>query len=212
MSISAQSHAKPILFRGKQPWLKPGMLIGGLVPLALLLLRALRGTLGADPVAIALNQLGLLALIFLVASLAATPLKLAFGVTWPIRVRRMLGLFAFFYATLHFMLYAVIDQGLAWSAIVQDVSKRGFITVGFVAWLLLIPLAITSTAAMTKRLGAARWKQLHRLSYVVGILAAIHFIWRVKRDLSQPAAYTVVLAALLLARLMSAEKKKIQRD
>jgi len=106
----------------------------------------------------------------------------------------------------------VIDQGLAWSAIVQDVSKRGFITVGFVAWLLLIPLAITSTAAMTKRLGAARWKQLHRLSYVVGILAAIHFIWRVKRDLSQPAAYTVVLAALLLARLMSAEKKKVQRD
>src|SRR5690348_18102180 len=86
------------------------------------------------------------------------------------------------YATLHFLLYAVIDQGLGWSAIVADVSKRGFITVGFVAWLLLIPLALTSTAAMTKRLGAKRWKQLHRLSYVVAILAAIHFIWRVKRD------------------------------
>jgi sulfoxide reductase heme-binding subunit YedZ len=210
MSTGAQASTKPILFRGKQAWLKPGLLIGGLIPLALLLLRAARGTLGADPVAIALNQLGLLALIFLVASLAATPFKLAFDVTWPIRVRRMLGLFAFFYASLHFLLYAIIDQGLRVSAILEDVGKRGFITVGFVAWLLLIPLAITSTAAMTKRLGAKRWKQLHRSSYVVGILAAIHFIWRVKRDLSQPVGYAIVIAALLLARLMSAEKKKLK--
>jgi sulfoxide reductase heme-binding subunit YedZ len=207
MSASAQS-ARPVLFRGKQPWLKPGLLIGGLLPLALLSLRAARGTLGADPVAIALNQLGLLALIFLVASLAATPLKLVFGVTWPIRVRRMLGLFAFFYASLHFLLYAVIDQGLAWSAIAADVSKRGFIAIGFTAWLLLIPLAITSTAAMTKRLGAKRWKQLHRLAYVAAIFAAIHFIWRVKRDISQPASYAVVLAVLLFARLPSALAKR----
>jgi sulfoxide reductase heme-binding subunit YedZ len=207
-STSSSTSARPILFRGKQPWLKPGLLIGGLLPLAWLLLRAARGTLGADPIAIALNQLGLLALIFLLASLAATPLKLAFDVTWPIRVRRTLGLFAFFYASLHFLLYAVIDQGLAFSAIVEDVSKRSFITVGFAAFLLLIPLAITSTAAMTKRLGAARWKRLHRLTYLAAILAAIHFIWRVKRDLSQPAAYAIVLAALLFARLMSGKKQQ----
>jgi sulfoxide reductase heme-binding subunit YedZ len=188
-------------FTGKQPWLKPGVLLGGLVPLALLCARAARGTLGADPIAVALNQLGLLALIFLVASLCATPLKLAFELTWPIRIRRMLGLFAFFYASLHFLLYALIDQGLALPAIVEDVQERAFITVGFAAFVLLIPLAITSTAAMTKRLGARRWKLLHRLAYVAAILAVIHFVWRVKVDLTQPVAYALVLAGLLFARL-----------
>lgn len=189
------------LFAGKHPWLKPGLLLGGLVPLAVLGVRAARGTLGADPIAIALNQLGLLALIFLVASLAATPLKLVLEWTWPIRVRRMLGLFAFFYACLHFLLYAVIDQGLALAAIAADIAERGFIAVGFGAFVLLIPLAITSTAAMTKRLGAARWKRLHRLAYLAAILAVVHFLWRVKIDLTQPAAYAFVLAALLFTRL-----------
>jgi sulfoxide reductase heme-binding subunit YedZ len=185
----------------KQPWLKPGIVLGGLVPLIVLCVRALRGTLGADPVAIAMNQLGLLALIFLVASLAATPLKVAFKLTWPIRARRTLGLFAFFYASLHFLLYTCIDQGLAWSAIVADVTKRKFITIGFAAYLLLIPLAITSTASMTKRLGARRWKRLHRLSYVAGVFAVVHFIWRVKQDLSQPATYAWALALLFAVRL-----------
>jgi methionine sulfoxide reductase heme-binding subunit len=200
------------LFSGKQPWLKPGLLLGGLVPLALLCLRAARGTLGADPIAIALNQLGLLALIFLVASLAATPLKLTFEWTWPIRIRRMLGLFAFFYASLHFLLYAVVDQGLALGAIGKDIAERGFIAVGFGAYLLLIPLAITSTAAMTKRLGAARWKRLHRLAYLAAILAAIHFVWRVKRDLTQPAAYALVLAVLLFARMRARSLARAQLE
>jgi methionine sulfoxide reductase heme-binding subunit len=198
------------VFSGKQPWLKPGVLIGGLIPLALLCVRAAQGTLGADPIALALNQLGLLALIFLLASLAATPLKLAFELTWPIRIRRMLGLFAFFYASLHFLLYALIDQGLALEAIGEDLRERGFIAFGFAAFLLLIPLAITSTAAMTKRLGARRWKLLHRLAYVAAILAVVHFVWRVKRDFTQPALYAVVLAVLLFARISARRRQSLR--
>lgn len=193
--------------KAKQPWLKPGVLIGGLVPLALLITRALRHTLGADPIAIALNQLGLLALIFLFASLAATPLKLMFGLTWGLRIRRMLGLFAFFYASLHVGLYVGVDQGFDLGAIVADVTERKFITAGFAAYVLLIPLAATSTQAMLKRLGARRWRRLHKLAYVSAVLAAVHFIWRVKLDLSQPAAYALVLALLFAIRLRTLERR-----
>src|SRR5688572_16510021 len=132
------------------PWLQPGVLIGALVPLVVLAVRAGLHTLGADPVAIALNQLGLLALIFLVASLAASPLKALFDWNWPLRIRRLLGLLAFGYAMLHALLYAVVDQGLAWAAIIEDVTQRKFITAGFAALVLLVPLAVTSTAGMLK--------------------------------------------------------------
>lgn len=189
-------------------WLKPGVLFGALVPLGLMLVRAARGTLGADPVAIAMNQLGLLALIFLLASLCATPLRILFGLAWPIRIRRLLGLLAFFYATLHFLLYVVIDQGLALPAILADITQRKFITVGFVAWLLLIPLAVTSNNALHRRLGAVRWKRLHRLSYVIGVLGVVHFVWRVKKDLSQPMAYATVLGLLFLVRIVQMRRKK----
>ena len=192
----------------KLPWLKPGVLIGALVPLAVLVTRAFLHKLGADPVAIALNQLGLLALILLVASLAATPLKIMTGATWPIRIRKLLGLLAFFYASLHFLVYALVDQGLALSAIVKDVTERKFITVGFAALLLLVPLAVTSTSGMLKRLGAARWKRLHRLVYLAALLAAVHFIWRVKKDLSQPAAYAIVLGLLLAVRVFEVQSRK----
>jgi methionine sulfoxide reductase heme-binding subunit len=191
------------------PWLKPGVLIGALVPLAVLVRSALRHALGADPIAIALNRLGLLALVLLLASLAATPLKLLFGVTWPIRIRKLLGLLAFFYACLHFSLYAVIDQGLALPAITKDVTERKFITVGFTALVLLVPLAITSTSGMLKRLGAARWKRLHRLVYLAAPLAAVHFVWRVKKDLTQPLCYAIVLALLLGVRLLPGRKRGV---
>lgn len=193
----------------KYPWLKPGIWIGALVPLALLIGRAAAGTLGADPIAIALNQLGLLALIFLLASLAATPLKLRYGILWPIRIRRLLGLFAFFYAALHVLLYAVIDQGLSPAAILEDVTERKFITAGFAAFLLLIPLAITSTSGMLKRLGARRWKRLHQLVYLAGLLASLHFIWRVKRDLTEPLAYALVLIGLLLVRMFAHARSRV---
>jgi sulfoxide reductase heme-binding subunit YedZ len=194
--------------KAKQPWLKPGVLIGALVPLALLVTRAMRHTLGADPIAIALNQLGLLALIFLLASLAATPLKLLFGLTWGLRIRRMLGLFAFFYASLHVGLYVCVDQGFDLGAILADVTERKFIAAGFAAYVLLIPLAATSTQAMLKRLGARRWRRLHKLAYVAAVLAAVHFIWRVKLDLSQPAAYALVLALLFAIRLKALERRR----
>src|SRR5215216_1821047 len=119
--------------RGPLPWLKPAVFAGSLMPLAALGIRACRGTLSADPIAYVLNQLGLLTLIFLIATLTLTPLRKLFGWTWPIRIRRMLGLFAFFYATLHFLTYAVVDQGLNVAAIWQDISKRNFILVGFLA-------------------------------------------------------------------------------
>ena len=183
------------------PWLKPGVFVGALTPLAAILLRAWRGELGANPIAQALNQLGLVALVFLVAALACTPLKTLFGWTWPIRLRRMLGLFGFFYGLLHVSTYTVLDQVLDWQAIWDDVTKRKFIFVGFAAFVLLVPLAATSTSGALKRLGYARWKRLHRLAYVAPLLGVIHFTWRVKRDVREPVAYAVVLGALLLVRL-----------
>lgn len=183
------------------PWLKPAVLTGAMVPLAAIVMRAWQGALGADPIAQALNQFGLLALVFLVAALACTPIKSALGWTWPMRIRRMLGLLAFFYASLHVFTYAVLDQGLAWHAIWDDVVKRKFIFVGLATFVLLIPLAVTSTNAAVRRLGYARWKQVHRLAYVAPMLAVIHFILRVKRDEREPMAYAIVLAALLMFRV-----------
>jgi methionine sulfoxide reductase heme-binding subunit len=183
------------------PWLSRGVLLGALAPLALLIANAARGTLGADPVAIALNQLGLLALIFLLASLTMTPLRIAFGVSWPGRIRRLLGLLAFFHASLHVLLYVVVDQQLGLRAILEDIAERPFITAGFAAFVLLIPLAATSTAAMVRRLGGPRWRRLHRLAYLAAILAVMHFVWRVKSDLTQPFAYAAVLGLLFAIRI-----------
>lgn len=183
------------------PWLKPAVLTGSLVPIAAIVLRAWHGDLGADPIAQALNQLGLIALVFLVAALACTPLKALLGWTWPMRLRRMLGLLAAFYALLHVTTYTALDQGLDWQAIADDVLKRKFIFVGFATFVLLLPLAATSTNRAVKRLGYVRWKQLHRLAYVAPILAVIHFTLRVKRDVREPMAYGFVLAILLLVRV-----------
>jgi sulfoxide reductase heme-binding subunit YedZ len=186
-----------------QPWLKPGVFAGAIVPLLALLVRARGGDLGANPIAEALNELGLMALVFLLASLACTPLKALFGWVWPIRLRRMLGLFAFFYAFLHALTYAALDQRWNLRAVLTDVTKRGFIALGFVAFLLLSPLAATSSAFAVRRLGFVRWKRLHRLTYVAGVLAVLHFLWRVKLDLSEPLVYSFTLALLFVARLFA---------
>jgi sulfoxide reductase heme-binding subunit YedZ len=172
---------------------------------------AVRGTLGADPVAIALNRLGMLALILLLGCLAATPLRLMFGVSWPLRIRRLLGLLAFFYASLHFLVYAWVDQGWAWSDIAEDVAKRPFITAGFLALLVLVPLAATSNARARRRLGPLRWQRLHRLVYVAAGLAVVHFFWRVKRDLTEPLMYAFVLGVLLWIRLRTRLSKRALR-
>jgi sulfoxide reductase heme-binding subunit YedZ len=182
--------------------------VGSLAPAIRLLVLGARGELGANPIATALNQLGLVALVFLIASLAATPLKAALGWTWPIRIRRMLGLYAFFYASLHFLTYLGLDQVLDFRAVFADITKRKFIAVGFTAFVLLVPLAITSTDAMVRRLGFVRWKRLHRLVYVAAALGVVHFIWRVKKDLSQPLTYGAVLALLLAVRVVAFGLKK----
>ena len=184
------------------------MFVGSLAPAIRLLVLGARGELGANPIATALNQLGLVALIFLIASLAATPLKTTLGWTWPIRIRRMLGLYAFFYGSLHFLTYLGLDQVLDLRAVFADVTKRNFIAVGFTAFVLLVPLAVTSTDAMVRRLGFVRWKRLHRLVYVAAALGVVHFIWRVKKDLSQPLTYCAVLALLLAIRVVAFGLKK----
>lgn len=183
------------------PWLKPGIFLGGLVPLVWIILRARTGTLSADPIAQIENELGLTALIFLLASLACTPANRLLGWTWPPRVRRQLGLFAFFYASLHFLTYLVLDEFFDWGAILADIAQRPFITVGFLALVLMIPMAITSTNGWVRRLGYRRWQRIHQVVYLAGALAAVHFIWRVKLDLSQPLIYAAIFASLIALRL-----------
>ncbi|MBN1209392.1 MAG: sulfoxide reductase heme-binding subunit YedZ [Myxococcaceae bacterium] len=190
------------------PWLKPAVLVGGLAPLALLLLQGAQGSLGPNVIEAVLNETGLLALVFLVASLACTPLKLLFGWTWPVRVRKLVGLMAFTYAVLHFLTYAVADQGLALRQILEDITRRKFIAVGFIALVLLVPLAATSTNAAVRRMGFPAWQRLHRLVYVAAALGVVHFLWRVKKDATEPLIYGAVLTLLLGIRAVEAVRKR----
>ncbi len=169
-------------------------------PLARLVRGALADTLGADPVAALTHGTGDWALRLLLLSLAMTPLRRLLGQAWPIRFRRLIGLYAFFYACLHLSIYLVLDLGGYWTQIFEDIAKRPYITVGFSAWLLLLPLAVTSTRGWIRRLGR-RWGQLHRLVYVAGGLAVLHYLWLVKSDLREPLLYATVLALLLGLRL-----------
>ncbi len=178
------------------------------MPVASMVQRAASGGLGANPIAEVENELGLAALIFLVAATACTPFRRLFGWTWPVRIRRELGLIAFFYALTHFLTYLVLDQFFDWGAIAADILKRPFITVGFTALVLLTPLAITSTNSWVKRLGFKRWQRLHWLLYPAVALAAVHFIWRVKADIRQPLTYALILAALLAVRLVLYLRKR----
>lgn len=182
-------------------WLVPGVVVGALLPLVVLLARLAAGRLGADPIAAALNQLGLLALVLLVASLACTPARILTASAWPMRLRRPLGLLAFAYAALHVLVYLVIDQGLAIRAIVADLVERPFILVGALAFTALVPLALTSTARSRKRLGNKAWTRLHRLAYLAAILGVTHFVLRVKKDTTEPIVYGIILAALLSIRI-----------
>ena len=171
-----------------------------LVPAARIGVLALQGDLGANPIAEAMNRLGFWTLTLLLATLAPTPIQIVTGWKWPLRLRRMLGLETFLYVCLHFAVYLGLDQFFDVAAIGKDIAKRPFITVGFTAFVLLIPLAITSTDGMVRRLGFARWKRLHRLIYVVAVLGVVHFVWRVKSDLRQPLIFAGVLAVLLVIR------------
>ena len=196
--------------RGPWPWLGPAILVGGLAPALLILGQAVTGALGANPVSEALNAFGLMALVLLLASLACTPLRTLFGWTWPPRVRRLLGLLAFGYAAVHVAVYVGLDQGLDLAAILTDVVKRKFIFVGFAAFVMLVPLAATSTAAAVRRLGYVRWQRLHRLVYPAAVCACVHFIWRVKKDLREPLVYASILALLLAVRVVAAARRRAQ--
>ncbi len=156
--------------------------------------------LGANPVEALLHELGLWGLRFLLLGLAITPLRRLSGWFWLTRFRRMIGLFAFFYVVLHFLTYAILDQGLLIEAIVEDIIKRPYITLGIIALLLLIPLAVTSTSAMMRRLGK-NWLRLHRLVYPVAMLAVWHFYWQVKLDTLEASVYALILAVLLGIRV-----------
>ena len=181
-------------------YLKPAAFLICLIPFGQLLYRAYANELGANPIDTITRFTGSWSLFILLASLVVTPLRRVTGWNELIRYRRMLGLFAFFYAALHFSTYMILDLYFDFSAIAKDILKRPYITVGFSALVLMIPLAVTSTSGMIRRLGK-RWQQLHYLVYVIAILGVIHFYWLVKSDITRPAQYGAVLALLLGYRL-----------
>ncbi len=186
-------------FRNK--WLKVCVFIACLVPLGLLLWRGFTGGLGANPVEFITHATGDWTIRFLVITLAITPLRQMFGVPDLIRFRRMLGLFAFFYGCLHFTTYIWLDKFFNLPEMWKDVAKRPFITMGFAAFVLMIPLALTSTAGWIRRLGGRRWSMLHRLIYFSAICAVIHYYWLVKSDVRKPLFYSGCVALLLLWRI-----------
>jgi sulfoxide reductase heme-binding subunit YedZ len=198
--------------------LKPLVFVAALAPAGWLVWAILTGNLSANPLSDLTNETGIWALRFVCITLAVTPLRRVTGWNQAIRFRRMTGLFAFFYGTLHFLTYIVVDRFaslvdfpdgyIAWStarhlgaAIWEDIYKRPYITIGFTAWMTMLPLTLTSTAGMIRRLGGRAWNRLHKLIYATGILVVVHYWWLVKADISRPAAYGVVVALLLGSRL-----------
>ncbi len=193
------------LFAGKL-----AVFIACLAPFAWLAWRAMTDALGANPVEAVTRSTGWWTLTLLCVTLAVTPLRRATGAHWLVRLRRMLGLYAFFYACLHFTTYIWLDVWFDLAAVAKDIVKRPFITVGFSAFVLLVPLAATSTNAMQRRLGR-NWRRLHRLVYVIAVLGVLHFWWLVKRDITEPALFGLVVAALFCARLAAGAKSGVVR-
>ncbi len=182
------------------PASKVVLFVALLAPLASWVWHAMKSRLGADPIAYLTHASGEWALYCLLASLAMTPLRRLMGWSGPIRYRRMLGLYAFFYASIHLAVYLILDLDFALAHLWQDIVKRPYVTVGFGAWLLMLPLALTSSQRMMKRLGR-RWQVLHRTVYIVGGLACLHYWWLVKADWRWPAFFAAIYLALMLARL-----------
>jgi sulfoxide reductase heme-binding subunit YedZ len=181
------------------------------LPGALLLLRAAQGDLGPNPIAEGLDACGELAVKVLLLSLACTPARIVLGVTWPMRVRKALGLLAFTYASLHLGVYVVLDRGLDVASIGGEVVKRPFIAIGMIAYALLVPLAVTSTKRMLQRLGAKRWQRLHKLVYGVAALAIVHYVMRQKESVKVPVVHGAVLAFLFAVRIWDAIVKRRRR-
>jgi methionine sulfoxide reductase heme-binding subunit len=191
--------------------LKPVLWAAGLAPLGWLVWAALTGNLTADPVKAITHFTGRTTLIILFVTLSVTPLRRLTGVQGLVRVRRLIGLFAFFYAVLHLLTYLVFDRGFVFAELGEDIAKRPYITVGFTAWLMLLALAVTSPLAMVRRLGGRRWQALHRLIYVIPVLGVVHFAWAQKKDIRLPLVYGAILAALLLVRAAVAWRTAARR-
>jgi sulfoxide reductase heme-binding subunit YedZ len=203
--------------------LKPAVFIASLGPAGWLVWAALTGNLSANPLSDLTNETGVWALRFLCITIAITPFRRITGWNHAIRFRRMVGLFAFFYGSLHFLTYTIVDRfaGLdfpdgivAWStvrnlaaSVAADIYKRPFITIGFTAFSLMVPLAVTSTAGMIRRLGGKRWNALHRLVYVSAIAGPVHYYWLVKADIRRPVIYGAIVLTLLAVRLYWARMK-----
>lgn len=191
--------------------LKAAVWAACLAPLALLLWRTATDDLGANPIDFITDWLGRWAMRCLLASLALTPLRLLTGAAWPMALRRLLGLFAFFYATLHFGVWIVLDHFFAWAQMGADIVERPYITVGVTALALLVPLAATSTAGMIRRLGGRNWNRLHRLVYVASVLAVLHFMWLAKVGRLEQYLYAAIVAALLGIRAVDAARRFLAR-
>lgn len=171
-----------------------------LLPLARLVWLGVTDGLGANPVEFVIHSLGTWTLVGLLVTLSVTPVRLITGIKWPLQLRRMMGLFTFFYATLHFLSYAGLDQWFDWAAITKDIAKHPYVLVGFTAFVLMAPLAATSNQAAIRKL-RQRWQTLHRLVYPIAILGVLHYWWLVKKDIREPLIYAIVLAVLLIIRL-----------
>jgi sulfoxide reductase heme-binding subunit YedZ len=203
--------------------LKPAVFIAALVPFGWLVWAGLTGNLSANPLEDLTNETGLWALRFICITLAVTPLRRLTGWNALVRFRRMTGLFAFFYGSMHFLTYVIADRfaGLDFpdgivslttvrnlaTSVGEDIYKRPFITIGFTTLMLILPLALTSTAGMIRRLGGKRWQALHRLIYAAGITAVIHYWWLVKADITSPQRYALIVGALLMVRLVWARRR-----
>jgi len=184
-------------------WTKVGVFVSCLVPLGILVREGFTGGLGANPVEFIEHATGDWTLRFLAITLAITPLRKLLGLPLLIRYRRMVGLFAFFNACLHFSTYLIFDQMLSLSEMWQDVMKRRYITLGFTGFVLLVPLAVTSTAGWIRRLGGRRWQRLHQAIYLTAIAGVIHYYWLVKSDVRQPLLYAGIFGVLLAWRLFN---------
>jgi len=192
-------------------WLKRGVFLLALVPLGNLAVAGFTDGLGANPIEKITRSTGYWTLTLLMITLAITPLRRLAGWQWPVRLRRMLGLFAFFYGCLHFSMYLVVDQFFDWEGIAKDIIKRPYITVGFPSFVLMLPLAITSSDGMIRRLGGKRWRQLHRSAYICAIGGVVHYWWLVKKDLTNPITFAALLSVLLGLRLFYAAKDALKR-
>jgi sulfoxide reductase heme-binding subunit YedZ len=191
--------------------LKGVLFLLALIPLERLVAWALMDSLGANPIEKVLRQTGYWTLTFLTLTMALTPIRQWTGVIWVGRFRRMLGLFAFFYSLLHLGTYVILDQFFDWMGILKDIAKRPYITVGFTALVLMIPLAVTSTDGMLRRLGGERWRKLHRLIYVITLGGIIHFWWLVKKDITEPFIFASIYAVSMLLRSLMQQRNLRKR-